>query len=198
MNTDSLIHIIDSLKHGEVLINNIIPTKSWLEIYAPYLTAIITLFVLIITIRANRKQMREDNLIKLRKEWIQDFSNLASKINLELFHLNLIANKNKVNISIADSVKISMEFDVHYHNMFLYRSELLMKITLEGEKFNDVYNFLDQVTTNLTLHSVGIFSTNEELLKSQKEAMRGLAEFQVIAISIIEEQNNLLAGRKND
>lgn len=86
MSADSLIHIIDSLKQSHVIIQNITNDKSYLETYFPFIaffiTSMITLITLVITIKANRGQMREDNLIKLRKEWIQEFRKMCIEVEI--------------------------------------------------------------------------------------------------------------------
>lgn len=183
---DTLSYTIDSLKHNQIVINNITANKSTCEMYAPYIasgiTALITLVVLIFTLRSNRKRIREENLIKLRKEWIQNFSEYCTKVNRLMEGV-----KSTPYLIIND---IQKEERDRYNELSLYYSELDFIVRIDCENMDElkthIKEYLDclyliinhkgsnenNITKNHAAHlfkSEGINIIKEETEKLKKE-----------------------------
>lgn len=189
---DTIPHIIDT---SRIIIQNIIPGKSNFEIYAPYISVIVSLVALIVSIvmsyvqiSANRKQMRFDNMIKLRKEWIQDFSQLMTKILNELLSMSIYVGGRSFEKESEDFDKVSN----HRDKIFFYQSELILKVTLEGETFDGLYKLLSETCGDIVIHSVGMYDTKEEFETGSYTVQRRAAEFQVIVRDIIMKENKKL------
>ena len=149
------------------IIQNNFPDKSFTEIYAPFIasgiTAFITLIVLIFTLRSNRKRIREDNLMKIRKEWIQDFSQISS----EVFGIM----SKQTNIRLFSKIKEN-EIDEHNDSIFKlnYQLNLLkLKVRVDGEQLTEIISclesFINALSYKFFLQCSEEQKTNEELEK---------------------------------
>lgn len=123
-----LLHLVDSTKNVMIDIN---PEKTFIDKYAPYITALITLIVLIATIVANRLQMKKDNMIKLRKEWIQDFKLFTVRAYRTMIEICITLDK----MSTKNANKYSAEL-LEFINI------ALINYTIEGKEITTVIKSL--------------------------------------------------------
>lgn len=195
-NLDSLFNVIDSLRHSQVVINNITPEKSFSEIYAPYIasgiTAFVTLLVLIFTLRSNRKRIKEDNLIKLRKEWLNDFVLFCRSVHSILFQLQ--------DIDIAD-VKghraiTEQSWKLKALNLVVSLEEKIteaeMIITLEGAELKELTQILSDYRKSFTDLQRKKFTDDEHKEAIKLEKNEHFNRFYVCYKKIVIEQREII------
>lgn len=180
-------HIIDTAK---IVINNNTPEKSFTEIYAPYIasgiTAIITLIVLIFTLRSNRKRIREDNLMKIRKEWIQDFSKLCAEI-----YKTMKDDRDKpFNPYDIKYIQDQKQLDnIKYNKLSEYRDELEFKVRVDGTE-------LMSLSSNVTTFLYGLkeYFDSNYVANHREQLNIDRSKFKYDSLLIIQEETELLKG----
>lgn len=95
--------------------------------YISIIVILTSLLIAIITNKSNRRQMHTDNIIKIRKEWINEYSELIVKI-LESI------NKTRENITSYVIDDIKREALIYEHYFYL----LLFKCNIEGKPYYKV------------------------------------------------------------
>lgn len=117
-------------------------------------------------LKANREQMKAENMIKLRQVWIQDFSKLASKMYVYLSEMVMSMETivGLINMEISPDNNIQEYYDLNKKFVFV-TDQLLLKVNLEGKS----YDFLNDSILYLNANLSGLYTrhfdrfSNEEL-----------------------------------
>lgn len=80
---DSLTHIIDSLKHSQIVINNLAPEKPFLEVYSPYIAVLVSIIAIMVNYSLIKRQMQENSINS-----IAQFKN-----SIRILEINIKANR---------------------------------------------------------------------------------------------------------
>lgn len=153
--------------------------KSYFELYAPYFSVIISLIALLVSIimsfvqmKASKRLMKQDNLIKLRKEWIQDFIKLASEIYEFLLFLN------------NDSVKHSNTRTERIGKIENYIAQLSLRNTIDGTNLFEITDLLKLYIKEYS--EIISLSSSTQFHADQEEKNKVRKETSMKADSIVE------------
>lgn len=142
-----------------------------------------------IQIKANRKQMKENNLMNLRKEWIQDFIKLSSEIYEFVY------------IRFATYNESKPEFINRIHKIYYFINELRLRTTIDGEELKPIINELNAYVVSMNEYYENKLSlTDIDGNKENREVF--LAEYtmscQNLEYSIDSIQEEFIKVRKNE
>lgn len=117
-------------------------------------------------LKANREQMKADNMIKLRQVWIQDFSKLAGKVYVYLSEMVMSMETivGLINMETSPDNHIPEYYDLNKKLVFV-TDQILLKVNLEGKSYdslNDSILYLNAILSGLYIRHFERFS-NEEL-----------------------------------
>jgi len=90
-------------------------------------------------LEADRERMKHDNMIRMRKEWIQDFSKISCLISELLYKLTMKFHGTPD--GKIEKVKESLSAEID--QLQLLDSQLKLKITLEGEELTPLHLIFD-------------------------------------------------------
>ncbi len=146
-------------------------------------------------IKANREQMKADNLIKLRSEWIQRFSKLIINIKAKFSTILEYA----MHLDYKDENIEWEKINATKKEIYFLQNELLLFVTLEGESLT--FTSHDKETPVILINEmyrlfIDFFNTRFNNYKEQQESIselqKSLALFNTHAVQLIQDQTEKL------
>lgn len=205
------------LDSTHIIVQNLSSSNSNFEIYAPYIAVLVSLIALFVNYYLTQKQIREnngnihkqieassynlnrqlqanldhmkaDNIIKLRKEWIHNFSLVISKIYGELFSFSLATIRTSYDIKpnligVLENIK----------NLNRYRTELILLVTIEGHPNYDIYDFTIKLTEQFADFCRKEFVNDKEYKDELKKKENDLTNFVEMALNIVTQETMKLS-----